>query len=136
MAKTSKQPRKRSIPQRMCIACREQEGKRTLVRVVRGASGVEVDPTGKLSGRGAYLHPLRGCWENALETRGLQRALRTALTAEEIARLRAFAEGLPVTVVDDPTTDDTAIDNTAMDDTAIDNTAMDDPVVGKASTDE
>ena len=101
MAKTSKQPRKRSIPQRMCIACREQEGKRALVRVVRGASGVQVDPTGKLSGRGAYLHPLRGCWEKVLETRGLQRALRTALTAEEMDRLREFAQTLPVTEADD-----------------------------------
>ena len=101
MAKTDKQPRKRSIPQRMSIACREQEGKRALVRVVRTASGVEVDPTGKLSGRGAYLHPVRGCWESALATRGLQRALRTALTPEEIARLHDFAEGLPVAEVDD-----------------------------------
>lgn len=108
MAKTSKQPRKRSIPQRMCIACREQEGKRALVRVVRGASGVQVDPTGKLSGRGAYLHPLRGCWERALESRGLQRALRTALTAEEIARMRDFAQGLPVTEADDPVADTVA----------------------------
>ena len=106
MAKTSKQPRKRSIPQRMCIACREQEGKRALVRVVRAASGVQVDPTGKLSGRGAYLHPLRGCWEKALESRGLQRALRTALTAEEIAQLRDFAHALPVTEADDPVTTD------------------------------
>jgi len=105
MAKTSKQPRKRSIPQRMCIACREQEGKRALVRVVRGASGVQVDPTGKLSGRGAYLHPLRGCWEKALETRGLQRALRTALTAKEMDRLREFAQTLPVTEADDPVAD-------------------------------
>lgn len=105
MGKTNKQPRKRSIPQRMCIACREQEGKRALIRVVRGASGVQVDPTGKLSGRGAYLHPLRGCWEKALETRGLQRALRTALTAEEMDRLSEFAKTLPVTEVDAPVAD-------------------------------
>lgn len=103
MAKTSKQPKKRAIPQRMCIACREQEGKRALVRVVRTASGVQVDPTGKLAGRGAYLHPLRGCWEKALETRGLQRALRTSLTAEESARLHDFAQGLPVAEVDEAT---------------------------------
>ncbi len=103
MAKTSKQPRKRTIPQRTCIACREQEGKRALVRVVRSASGVEVDPTGKLSGRGAYLHPRRGCWESALESRGLQRALRTALTAEDITRLRVFAQGLPVAEEDEAT---------------------------------
>lgn len=93
--KQSKQPRQRSIPQRTCIACREQEGKRALVRVVRGAHGVEVDPSGKVSGRGAYLHPVRSCWESALATRALQRALRTSLTPEEIDRLQAFAQTLP-----------------------------------------
>jgi len=95
MAKTSKQPRKRSVPQRMCIACREQEGKRALVRVVRDINGVQVDPTGKLSGRGAYLHPTRTCWESALATRSLQRALRTGITPDETAQLRAYAESLP-----------------------------------------
>ncbi len=95
MAKTNQQPRQRSIPQRTCIACREQAGKRALVRVVRGVNGVEVDPTGKLSGRGAYLHPLRKCWEIALETRGLQRALRTSFTPEEMVRLHEYAENLP-----------------------------------------
>lgn len=99
-AKQSKQPRQRSIPQRTCIACREQEGKRALVRIVRGVNGVEVDPTGKLSGRGAYLHPVRSCWESALTTRVLQRALRTSLTAAEIEQLRAFAQALPVTEIE------------------------------------
>lgn len=95
MAKQKQQPRPRSIPQRTCIACRGQEGKRALVRVVRGVNGVEVDPTGKLAGRGAYLHPVRGCWESALASRAVQRALRTSLTADEIARLQTFAAGLP-----------------------------------------
>lgn len=96
MAKKSNQPRQRAIPQRTCIACREQEGKRALIRVVRGVNGVEVDPTGKLPGRGAYLHPTRACWESALMARSLQRALRTNLTPEEIAHLQAFAQALPV----------------------------------------
>ena len=96
MAKQSKQPRPRAVPQRTCIACREQAGKRTLVRIVRGANGVEVDPTGKLSGRGAYLHRDRACWENALAARAIQRALRTALSPEESTRLAAFAQEMPV----------------------------------------
>ncbi len=99
-AKQSKQPRQRAIPQRTCIACRGQEGKRALVRVVRGAHGVAVDVTGKASGRGAYLHPARSCWESALATRAIQRALRTALTPEESDRLREFAQTLPVSEVE------------------------------------
>ncbi len=99
-AKQIRQPRQRSIPQRTCIACREHEGKRALVRVVRGVDGVVVDPTGKLSGRGAYIHPTRSCWESALATRALQRALRTSLTAAEIDRLREFAQTLPAGEID------------------------------------
>lgn len=95
MASKGSRPRKRAVPQRTCIACREQEGKRALVRVVRGPNGVEVDPTGKLSGRGAYLHPNRECWARALENRSLQRALRTAITPADLEKLGAFADELP-----------------------------------------
>ncbi|HUW09157.1 MAG TPA: YlxR family protein, partial [Anaerolineae bacterium] len=48
--------RRKRIPQRTCVACRQVQGKRALVRIVRLAGGdVQVDPTGKLAGRGAYL---------------------------------------------------------------------------------
>ncbi len=40
----------------MCIACREMQDKRSMLRIVRTAQGEIVpDRTGKLSGRGAYL---------------------------------------------------------------------------------
>lgn len=87
--------RKKHVPQRMCIACRQGAGKRQLVRVVRTANGVEVDPGGKLAGRGAYLHPWRRCWQQALDGRLLQRALRTQIQAEALSVLRAYAENLP-----------------------------------------
>ncbi len=48
----------RKIPQRMCVGCREMKNKRDLIRVVRTPEGnIEIDPTGKKSGRGAYLCP-------------------------------------------------------------------------------
>ena len=71
------------VPQRTCIACRKVEGKRSFVRIVRTTSGVEVDVTGKKSGRGAYLCSSRQCW---------QIALRTRLSAEERQALQAFGE--------------------------------------------
>ncbi|MBX2999359.1 MAG: YlxR family protein [Caldilineaceae bacterium] len=79
----------------MCIACRQGAGKRELIRVVRTEAGVKVDPTGKLSGRGAYLHPLRVCWEKALNHRLLQRALRTPVSAEDLDALARHAAALP-----------------------------------------
>jgi predicted RNA-binding protein YlxR (DUF448 family) len=53
-----------------------------------------VDPTGKLAGRGAYLHDQQSCWERGLKG-ALAQALKTELTAEEKERLKAYAGQLP-----------------------------------------
>jgi uncharacterized protein len=91
-----KQPQaKKHVPKRMCIACRQGAGKRELVRVVRLGSEVKVDLTGKLAGRGAYLHPVRSCWHQALSNRLLQRSLRTGISTEDIDALQEYAETLP-----------------------------------------
>lgn len=70
--------------------------KRQLVRVVRTADGVLVDPTGKLAGRGAYLHDRRSCWQPGLEG-SLAHALKTELTAADRELLEAFMNTLPDT---------------------------------------
>lgn len=68
--------------------------KRKMIRVVRTANGVQVDPTGKLAGRGAYLHDRRECWERGLKG-ALAHALKTILTADERAHLEDFMNSLP-----------------------------------------
>jgi len=83
------------IPQRTCIGCRTTSSKWALIRVVRTADGVQVDPTRRMPGRGAYVHAHRACWETALKRRAFARALRTTLTDADVARLRAFLETLP-----------------------------------------
>lgn len=46
----------KKIPQRTCIACREMQDKKSMLRIVRTASGeIRPDRTGKVSGRGAYI---------------------------------------------------------------------------------
>jgi predicted RNA-binding protein YlxR (DUF448 family) len=88
--------RSRRLPQRSCVACRTTTAKRELVRIVRLASGaVEVDPTGKKAGRGAYLCRQRACWDEALKRSRLSKALRTTLSEESRAALQAFAADLP-----------------------------------------
>jgi len=67
--------------------------KRQLVRIVRTADGVLVDPTGKLAGRGAYLHDRRSCWEAGLKGR-LADALKVDLTANDREHLEAFMNTL------------------------------------------
>ncbi len=68
--------------------------KRQLVRIVRSADGVLVDPTGKLAGRGAYLHDRRSCWETGLKG-SLAHALKVNLTAADREHLVAFMKTLP-----------------------------------------
>ena len=68
--------------------------KRKMVRIVRIANGVQVDPTGKLAGRGAYLHESRECWERGLKG-ALAHALKTTLTADDRTRLEDFMNSLP-----------------------------------------
>ena len=93
--KTAKGPRPKYVPQRTCVACRETEAKRGLVRVVRGVDGsVEVDETGKKSGRGAYLCRSRECWDKALKGKILEYALKTPISIEQKAALQAYAERL------------------------------------------
>ncbi|MBC8264486.1 MAG: YlxR family protein [Anaerolineales bacterium] len=90
------QKRRRRIPQRTCVACRQARNKRELVRIVRTATGdAQIDPTGKLPGRGAYLCRNRTCWELALAQRRLDHALKTTLNGEEQARLVKFSQALP-----------------------------------------
>jgi hypothetical protein len=65
-----------------------------MVRIVRTANGVQVDPTGKLAGRGAYLHDQRDCWVRGMKG-ALTHALKAELTAEDRARLEEFINTLP-----------------------------------------
>jgi predicted RNA-binding protein YlxR (DUF448 family) len=86
--------KRRHIPQRTCVACREILPKRSLIRIVRSPQGVVIDPTGKLAGRGAYLHLQQSCWESGLKG-ALASALKTELTPEERERLMNYAVSLP-----------------------------------------
>lgn len=86
--------RVKHIPQRTCVGCREVLSKRQLLRVVRTADGVRIDPTGKLAGRGAYLHDKRSCWARGLKG-ALTHALKTEIGAEDRARLEEFMNTLP-----------------------------------------
>ena len=89
------QSKKKHVPQRTCVACRKKYAKRELVRIVSAGEGsVVIDETGKHNGRGAYLCRSQICWKRALDTGILDRALRVTLNSEDIATLRAYAEGL------------------------------------------
>lgn len=82
---------RKHIPMRTCVVCRQTTAKRSLVRLVRTTEGVQVDPSGKRNGRGAYLCHQSTCWQRAAQSDVLAKALRTALTEADRAYLQAMA---------------------------------------------
>ncbi|NLO88891.1 MAG: YlxR family protein [Clostridia bacterium] len=85
--------KKRKIPERMCVGCREKKPKRDMVRIVRSPEGnVELDFTGKKSGRGAYICYNITCLEKAQKNKALERALQINIQPELWVELDAALE--------------------------------------------
>lgn len=75
--------KKRKVPERMCIGCREKKPKRELVRIVRSPEQeITVDFTGKKPGRGAYVCVSSECLKKLIRSKGLDRALQVPIESE------------------------------------------------------
>ena len=83
----------KKIPQRQCMGCRERMDKRALIRVVRTPEGtVQLDFSGKLNGRGAYICPKAECLKKAQKSTALDRSLEVTIPDEVYARLEKEIE--------------------------------------------
>lgn len=72
---------------RTCIACGVHQGKTTLHRVVRTPDGaVEYDPTGRASGRGAYICS-SDCLKKAFDSKRLDNALKVKVEKADKERI-------------------------------------------------
>ena len=81
--------RTRKIPLRMCVGCREMKNKKELLRIVRTPDGnIEIDQSGKKSGRGAYICSQLDCLQQALKSKSLQKALEHDIPDEVIEKLK------------------------------------------------
>ncbi|MEW6081312.1 MAG: YlxR family protein [Bacillota bacterium] len=79
----------RRVPLRTCIGCAETRPKREMLRIVRTLEGtLEFDPTGKRSGRGAYICPEAGCLEKAVKAKNLERAMKNPVSTIEVQDLK------------------------------------------------
>ncbi|MET9858872.1 YlxR family protein [Streptomyces smyrnaeus] len=68
--------RGRVCPQRTCVGCRERTDKDVLLRVVLIGGSLIPDLRGRLPGRGAYVHSVPSCLEQAVRRRAFNRAFR------------------------------------------------------------
>ena len=83
----------KKIPQRQCMGCRERMDKRQLIRVVRTPEGnVQLDFSGKLNGRGAYICPKADCLKKARKAKALDRSLEVTIPEDVYDRLEREIE--------------------------------------------
>lgn len=75
--------KKKNIPMRMCIACREMKPKQEMTRVVKSADGeIRLDVTGKAPGRGAYICGGEECLKKLQTKKLLNRAFSAEVSAD------------------------------------------------------
>ena len=83
----------KKIPMRQCTGCREMKEKRELIRIVRTPEGeTALDPTGKKSGRGAYVCRQPECLRRAIRQKQLERQLDVTLPPETAEALTKAME--------------------------------------------
>ncbi len=78
----------KKVPMRTCIACKECKPKKDLIRIVKTDLGFQLDKTGKLNGRGAYICNSDKCLELLIKNKSLNRAFKTNVSAEEYLKIK------------------------------------------------
>ena len=79
----------KKVPVRMCAGCGGRFDKRDLVRVVRTPQGdVQLDLTGKMAGRGAYVCHDPACLQKARKKRALEVTISDAVYDRMEAELK------------------------------------------------
>ena len=77
------------VPARTCIGCQCKKPKKELIRIIRTPEGkIEIDNTGKKSGRGAYLCGNIECLDIALRKNYLNRSLKQNISLQTLDELR------------------------------------------------
>lgn len=76
-------------PQRTCMGCNEKKEKKDLIRIVKNKQNeINLDKTGKMQGRGAYICDNIECLEKLQKSKRLERVFDLKITDEIYEKLR------------------------------------------------
>ncbi len=79
----------RKIPMRKCVGCGALKPKKELLRIVALPTGeMEVDRTGKKSGRGVYICDSMECFQKAYDNHGLEKSLKRPVSRDVYEALK------------------------------------------------
>lgn len=80
--------KQKKIPLRKCNGCGEQKSKRELIRIVKNANGeINLDLTGKMAGRGAYICPDIECLKKARKSKRIDKAFECTVPEDVYDKL-------------------------------------------------
>jgi len=78
----------------MCLGCQTMFNKKELLRIVRTPEGeILIDPTGKKSGRGAYICSRLECFKKVIKTKKLEKTFQTKIPLEVYDNLKEHFDG-------------------------------------------
>ena len=76
-------------PQRTCMGCNEKKAKNDLIRIVKNKNDeINIDRTGKLDGRGAYICDNVQCLEKIIRSKRLEKIFDKEISNEIYEKLR------------------------------------------------
>ncbi len=76
-------------PERTCMGCNEKKSKKEFVRIVKNKENeINIDKTGKMSGRGAYICENIECLEKLQKSKRLEKVFDMKISNEIYEKLR------------------------------------------------
>ena len=81
-------------PQRTCMGCKKKKEKKELIRIVKNNQNeINIDKTGKLEGRGAYICDDIKCLEKVIKSKRLEKVFEMKISEEIYENLRGVILG-------------------------------------------
>lgn len=81
-------------PQRTCMGCNEKKEKSELIRIVKNKQNeINIDKTGKMEGRGAYICDKVDCLNKIQKSKRLERVFDMRISEEIYEKLRGVILG-------------------------------------------
>jgi len=81
-------------PQRTCMGCNEKKEKSELIRIVKNKQNeINIDKTGKMEGRGAYICDKVDCLNKIQKSKRLERVFDMQISEEIYEKLRGVILG-------------------------------------------
>lgn len=84
----------KKIPQRTCMGCGIKQNKKDFIRIVKNKNGeINIDKTGKMPGRGAYLCDNIECLEKAMKSKKIEKTFECKIDNNIYEKLRGVMLG-------------------------------------------